>query len=65
MMMVVMNWTVAMMMYYMPASVIMATMTLSECRPCTKNDRNTSNSYFYHFIHLAPSLSPHLAVTIR
>jgi hypothetical protein len=71
MMMVVMNWTVAMnwamamMMYYMSATMIMTTMASSECRPRAKRYCDTNCCDFHYFIHFVPSLSPHLAVTVR
>ncbi len=36
-----------------------------ECRSCAKRDCDANCCDFNHFIHIAPSLSPHLAVTIR
>ena len=41
-----------------------AAMPSCECRSCAKRDCDTDCCDFYHFIHIAPSLSPHLAVTV-
>lgn len=62
-----MNWTMVMMTddTAMSATMIMTAMTSCECRSRAKRDCDTNCCDFNHFIHIAPSLSPHLAVTVR